>query len=133
VRGAVDVGVFVLVEIGEAVDDGLRLLRGGGVVEPDERAAVDLLAKDGEVALGVERDRTRGSDRAGRSARCRRALWRVGTRGFERARSIEKPEGTVAGEQCEVGGTTVVIREMRVERQVGGIEVVSEEGAEAGR
>jgi hypothetical protein len=49
VGGAVDVGVLVLVEVFQAVDDGLRLLRGGGVVEPDQRTAIDLLAQDGKV------------------------------------------------------------------------------------
>ena len=39
----------------EPVDDGLRLLRGGGVVEPDQRMAVDLLVEDGKVAAhGVD-------------------------------------------------------------------------------
>ncbi len=41
VGGAVDVRVLVLVEVREAIDHALRLLRGRGVVEPDERAAVD--------------------------------------------------------------------------------------------
>ena len=49
VRGAMDVGVLVLVELGDAVDDALRLLRGGGVVEPDQRVAVDLFAQDGKI------------------------------------------------------------------------------------
>ena len=49
VCGAVDVGVLVGVEVGQPVDDRLRLLRGGGVVEPDQRLAVDRLAQDREV------------------------------------------------------------------------------------
>jgi hypothetical protein len=36
--GAVDVGVVALVEQREAVDDGLRFLRGRGIVEPHEWA-----------------------------------------------------------------------------------------------
>ena len=49
VRGAVDVGVLVGVEVGQPVDDRLRLLRGGRVVEPDQRLAVDRFAQDREV------------------------------------------------------------------------------------
>ena len=48
-RGAVDVRVLVRIEVGQPVDDRLRLLRGGGVVEPDQRLAVDGLAQDREV------------------------------------------------------------------------------------
>ena len=43
VRGAVDVGVLVRVEVRQPVDHRLRLLRGRRVVEPDQRPAVDLL------------------------------------------------------------------------------------------
>ena len=50
VRRAVDVGVLALVEAGDALDDRARLLRGGGVVEPDERTPVHLLGEDGKVA-----------------------------------------------------------------------------------
>ncbi len=57
VGGAVDVGVLVLVEAREAVDDRPRLLGGGGVVEPDERAAVDALREDREVAPEGRADR----------------------------------------------------------------------------
>ena len=49
-RAAMHVRVFVAVEVREPVDDGLRLLRGGGVVEPDQRVAVDLLVEDRKVA-----------------------------------------------------------------------------------
>ena len=49
VGGAVDVGVLVLVEAGEPIDDRARLLRGGGVVEPDQLPAVHALVQDGEV------------------------------------------------------------------------------------
>ena len=57
VRGAVNVGVLVLVEVRDAVDHGLRLLRRGRVVEPDQGTAVDIFLKDWEVAaedMGVE-------------------------------------------------------------------------------
>ena len=52
VRGAVDVGVLVLVEVRQAVDDRLRLLRRGRVVEPDQRPAVDALAAGWESRGG---------------------------------------------------------------------------------
>ena len=52
VRGAVDVGVFVLVEIFQRRDDRRRLLRGRRVVEPDQSPAVDALVKDRKVAFG---------------------------------------------------------------------------------
>ena len=50
VRAAVDVGVLALVEERNAVDHGLRLLRRRGVIEPHERASIDALLEDGEVA-----------------------------------------------------------------------------------
>ncbi len=49
VCGAVDVGVLVRVELHQPVDHHLRLLRGGGVVEPDQRLSVDDLFEDREV------------------------------------------------------------------------------------
>jgi hypothetical protein len=58
VGGAMDVGIFVGVEVAEAVDDAFWFLRCCGVIEPDEGLAVDALLKDGEVATdggGVER------------------------------------------------------------------------------
>ena len=60
VGGTVDVGVVVRVEVGQGVDHRLWLLRGGRVVEPDERLAVDPLLEDGEVAahgVGIEESR----------------------------------------------------------------------------
>ena len=57
VDAAVDVGVVPLVEAGDGVDDGARLLRGGGAVEVDQRLAVDLLVERREVGApggGVE-------------------------------------------------------------------------------
>ncbi len=45
-----DIGIFGFVEARDSVDHGLRLLRGGGVVQPDERLAVDALAQDREIA-----------------------------------------------------------------------------------
>ena len=49
VGGPVDVGVLVLVEVRQPVDDGLGLVGGGGVVEPDQRPAIHPLLQDGEV------------------------------------------------------------------------------------
>ena len=49
VQAAMDVGVFVLVGVHEPVEDGLRLLRRGGVVEIDERLAVRALGQDREI------------------------------------------------------------------------------------
>ena len=51
VRGAMDVRVLVLVEVRDAIDDGLRLLGRRRVVEPDELLAVDVLVEDRELAL----------------------------------------------------------------------------------
>ena len=53
VSGAMDVGIFVRVKIVQAINHGLRLLRGGGVIEPDELPAVDALVQDWEVALDL--------------------------------------------------------------------------------
>src|SRR5207245_2186390 len=47
---AVNVGVDLRVVAGEGLDHRLRLLRGRGVVEIDERLAVHLLAEDGKIA-----------------------------------------------------------------------------------
>src|SRR6185312_2259365 len=49
VCGPVNVGVLVRVELHQPVDHHLRLLRGGGVVEPDQRLSVDDLFEDREV------------------------------------------------------------------------------------
>ena len=48
-QAAVDVGVFGRVGVLQAVEHGLRLLRRGGVVEIDERLAVDLHRQRGKV------------------------------------------------------------------------------------
>ena len=74
-RAAVHVGVLVRVEGGEAVDHGLRLLRGRAVVEPDQPLAVHLLLQDREVVAdrsGVEGPRSgcrAGEDRRDRQRR----------------------------------------------------------------
>ncbi len=46
---AVDIRVIRRVVASQGVEDDLRLLRGGGVVEVDQGLAVDLLPEDGEV------------------------------------------------------------------------------------
>ena len=47
--GAVDVGIVPRIKPGSGVNDGLRLVRGGGVVQPDERPAVDRLVQSGKI------------------------------------------------------------------------------------
>lgn len=49
VGAAVDIGIFVLVEVDQTVDDNLRLLRCRRIVQPDELAPVDSFLQDGEV------------------------------------------------------------------------------------
>ncbi len=49
VGGAMNVRIVAAVEDGSRVDDALRLLRGRGVVEPDERLAVHLLVQRREI------------------------------------------------------------------------------------
>jgi hypothetical protein len=57
-RRAMDVRVLVLVEVRDAVDHRLRLVRGGRVVEPHQLLAVDALLQDREVAAhGVDVER----------------------------------------------------------------------------
>jgi hypothetical protein len=45
----VNVAVLVEVIVTLTLDDAQRLLRGGGIVEIDQRLAIDLLVKDGEL------------------------------------------------------------------------------------
>ena len=69
-RGAMHVRVLVRVEMRQPVDDRLRLLRGRGVVEPDERLAVDVFAQDREVAAEDMRiELARAGDRRQRELR----------------------------------------------------------------
>ena len=49
VNAAVDIGVDVEVFVAHGIKHAERFLRGGRIVEIDERAAVDLAAEDGEV------------------------------------------------------------------------------------
>jgi len=66
-----NVRVFVLVEIRDAVDDALRLLRCSGVVQPDERASIDALAQNGEVAAdGVDVEESGAEVEVGQGTGC---------------------------------------------------------------
>lgn len=47
---AMNVGVLLAVEPGQAVDHRLRLVGGGGVIEVDQRVPVDLAAQDWKIA-----------------------------------------------------------------------------------
>ncbi len=49
VNAAMNVGVHVVVVIRDGIEDNLRLLRSGSVIEIDQRFAVDALSEDGEV------------------------------------------------------------------------------------
>jgi len=49
VDAAVDVGVDGGVSVGDGIDDAARLLRGGGIVEIDQRAAIHLAGEEGKV------------------------------------------------------------------------------------
>ena len=59
---AMDVGIVVLVITHEGVDHRARLLRSGCAIQIDQLVAVDLLVKDGEIALdpfNIQRRRTK--------------------------------------------------------------------------
>jgi len=77
VHAAMDVGVAALHEAGHRVDDSLRLLRRGGVVEIDQRAAIDLTPKDRKIGAdpGDVEGRRAPEDRIhdAASSACRRA------------------------------------------------------------
>src|SRR3978361_1017469 len=49
VCGAVNVGILVLIKVGDAVNDALRLLCCGCIVEPDQRMAMYALIQDREI------------------------------------------------------------------------------------
>src|SRR5262249_55228556 len=64
VDAAMNIGVVCLVITDQCVDDNLRLLRTGGVVEVDEQLAVDFLAQDWKIltdALYIKRCTRRGA------------------------------------------------------------------------
>ena len=71
VRPAVHVGVVAAVVIRYGVDNGIRFLRGGGIIEVDQRLSVHRLSENGEIrahALGVEA--AAGHRLQGRHSRC---------------------------------------------------------------
>jgi hypothetical protein len=49
VRGAMNVGIFVLVEVRKTVDDGLRLLRRCRIIEPDQAPPIYLFLQDRKI------------------------------------------------------------------------------------
>lgn len=66
-HAAVDIGAIHFVELHDGVDDGARFLRGSGIIEVDERLAVNGLLEDGEILadpLDVESGMDRASYRA---------------------------------------------------------------------
>ena len=65
-RCSVHVRVFPLVEPGQPIDNGLRFLGGGRVVEPHERTPVDAFTQNREVLLdrvGIEQSSRRAQAR----------------------------------------------------------------------
>ena len=50
VRGAVDIGIIATVKLRGRVNHRLRLLRGGRVVQPDQRFPIDELVQCGKIA-----------------------------------------------------------------------------------
>ena len=57
VRPAMHIGMLAAVVVRYGVDNGVRFLCGGGIIEVDQRLAVHRLSENGEVrahALGVE-------------------------------------------------------------------------------
>jgi hypothetical protein len=50
-RRAVDIGIFLPVEGGEAIDYSIRFLRGSGIVQPHQRSPIHRLLQDRKVAL----------------------------------------------------------------------------------
>ena len=106
VRGAMDVGIFALVEEREAVDHALRLLRRRGVVEPHERAPVDALVEDGEVAPDdVRVERAHAGDGGCRRAKRRHVLVgecrQIEDGGLVRERCRARLRGSAAVEERE--------------------------------
>jgi len=63
---AMNVGVLLAVEPGQAIDHCLRLVGGGGVIEVDQRAAVDLAPQDWKIATDRGDIERGGARRSGR-------------------------------------------------------------------
>ncbi len=101
---AMDVGVLLRIVARHAVDHGLRLLRGGGAVEPDQRLAVHRALQDGEVAAdSFDIEHACGHGRAGVLVHGRFprvfALVRPGVKPEDdgRQREDERDQGECAG------------------------------------
>ncbi len=60
--GTMNVRVFVFVEVRDAVDHALRLLRGRRVIQPDQRTAVDAFAAKSESRGVPSRCQTAGAE-----------------------------------------------------------------------
>ena len=117
VGGAVDVRVLVLVEVAEAVDHRLRLLRGGRVVEPDEAAAVDPLLQDREVApdqLDVEARAERARIRGRRGSAGKPGTARARRRG---TRVLEEVERRTVNRRRTAPASGAHVRRGRARRQ----------------
>ena len=102
-RRAVNIRVLMLVEIFQSVDNGLRLLRRRGVIEPDERLAVDCLVEDRKIAAdGVD---IKAFSTGGR---CLRALRCSGSRHTDTVRRrrgcVQKIEARACLRDCVVAG-----------------------------
>ena len=48
-RCTMNIGIFMLVEIGNPINHALRFLRGRCIVKPDQRTAIDPFLQDGKV------------------------------------------------------------------------------------
>jgi hypothetical protein len=115
-RRAMNVRVLVRVEVRDAIDDRLRLVRGGCVVEPHELLAVHALLQDREVAAhGVDVER-RMLAAAGERHRVRAAWVRLGRRdeAVGQAHRIDEVELRIATCRCRRRAR----RQLRVEQSV---------------
>ena len=119
-RRAVHVRVLARIEMRKPVDHGLRLLRGGGVVEPDQRPAVDIFLQDREIAaedMRVELARPR--DR--RQSELRPMLRRQRV-------EIERLTGQAIGQgRCLRGRAQALVEEIIALARVGGAETRSDQ------
>ena len=72
-QAAMDIGIFLGVALHDGIKHGLGLLRRGGIVEIDQRLAIDLARQDREVAA----DLASTSSTARSDARLRAICWRI--------------------------------------------------------
>ena len=114
-----NVGVFVLVEVADAIDHRLRLLRGGAVVEPDRAVAIHNLAQDGKIA--ANRFHVEGVGREAEIARSAASGPSPGATTGDAARR-SRAAGVGSG-KCEAGARNICARRVcrghrRVEARV---------------